>query len=72
MFKRDFHSKAESLGTQLRDAMATHLSAVQQVLDMLRDENVALESERDSNFRRRVESAVADSQDVLSRLQEVL
>ncbi|KIY02880.1 uncharacterized protein Z520_01345 [Fonsecaea multimorphosa CBS 102226] len=60
--RRQFRSRFSALAGGLQDkiqaAIATHLAAVQTDLDTLRNENVALESERHPEFRNRVEDAV--------------
>ncbi len=57
-FKTNFSELAEDLGTQVREAVSTHSLVISQTIDMLRNENVALESEADPEFRQRVADEV--------------
>jgi len=45
---------AGELQTKLEQTVNTHLAGVVSDLNTLRDDNIALESERDPEFRRRV------------------
>ncbi|OQV10816.1 hypothetical protein CLAIMM_14754 isoform 3 [Cladophialophora immunda] len=59
-FRNRFSDLARDLQDNIQEAIATHLAAIQSDLDTLKNENVALESERHPEFRRRVEEAVRD------------
>jgi hypothetical protein len=54
-FKSRFIVLAERLQCAVQTAVAKHLAVITNTLDMVRNENVALESERDPEFRSRVE-----------------
>jgi len=54
-FKSRFIVLAEKLQSDVQTAVAKHLAVITNTLDMVRSENVALESERDPEFRSRVE-----------------
>lgn len=55
---RRFKGLATELQTGIQTAVETHLAAIRQTMDIVRDENVITESERDGDFRRRVEEEV--------------
>jgi len=57
-FRNQFRDLAESLQSDVQAAVATHLLFIKNTLDIIRNENVALESERDPEFRHRVEREV--------------
>ncbi len=57
-FKNKFSILARDLESKIQEAIATHLAVVQNDLDTLRNENVAMESERHPGFRRRLEREV--------------
>jgi len=52
--------------------VASHLSVIEGTLDIIRSENVALESERDPEFRRRVETELRSARDEIRRIEEVV
>lgn len=53
-----FIGLAVELQDSLQTAVGAHLAAISETMDILRDENVIAESERDGEFRRRVELEV--------------
>lgn len=57
-FKNEFSTLAHDLETKIQEAIATRLAVVQNDLNTLRNENVAMESERHPEFRGRVEREV--------------
>ncbi|KAK8062187.1 hypothetical protein PG997_014284 [Apiospora hydei] len=57
-FKGGFAQIADKLQEDLQNTVALHLESVRGTLDMVRSENVALESERDPDFRARVQQRV--------------
>lgn len=56
--QRRFKELATELQIGILAAVETHLAAIGQTMDIVRDENVIAESERDGDFRRRVEVEV--------------
>ncbi|KAH7324284.1 hypothetical protein B0I35DRAFT_348511 [Stachybotrys elegans] len=56
--KKGFISRADSFQQTLSDVAQAHLESVRLTLNMVRDENVILESEKDPQFRDRVEAGV--------------
>jgi hypothetical protein len=70
-FKTRFSSLAENLQDNIQAAVAIHLSVITNTLDIVRNENVALESERDPAFRGRVERVVRAALQEVRRLQSV-
>ncbi len=52
--KRTFEELAAKLDADALALVEEHLSSIDSTLDMVRSENVALESERDPEFRTRV------------------
>jgi hypothetical protein len=56
----------------MQAAIATHLSVITNTLNIVRDENVALESERDLEFRGRVERGVREAVEEIRRIQGVI
>ena len=57
-FRKQFSTLACDHERKLREAINANLALVQNDIDTLRNENVALESERNPEFRRRVENEV--------------
>ncbi|KAK7959857.1 uncharacterized protein PG986_004711 [Apiospora aurea] len=57
-FKGSFAQIADKLQEDLQNTISLHLESVKSTLDMVRSENVALESERDPDFRARVQQQV--------------
>ncbi|KAM7213793.1 nuclear GTPase SLIP-GC 3, partial [Rhypophila decipiens] len=59
---RTLYSRFKELTTELENAVKTivqrHFAAIKETMDILRDENVIAESERDGKFRRLVEEEV--------------
>jgi hypothetical protein len=56
----------------MQAVIATHLSVITNTLNIVRDENVALESERDLEFRGRVERGVREAVEEIRRIQGVI
>lgn len=53
-FKQRFELHANGLQQEIGEVVSAHLDSVKGTLDLIREENVAEESERDPDFRRRV------------------
>lgn len=71
-FKSRFIVLAERLQSAVQTAVAKHLSVITNTLDMVRSENVALESERDPEFRGRVERETRTIRREVRRLKSVV
>lgn len=56
--QRRFKGLATEFQTGILTAIETHLATISQTMNIVRDENVIAESERDGDFRRRVEGEV--------------
>ncbi len=73
---RDFRIKfcvlAMVLQNDIKDTIERHFGVLRTTLNMIRSENVALESERDPGFRDRVERQVRMARFALRRIQAVL
>ena len=72
MFRNRFRTLTEELQSDIQVAVVTHLSIITNTLDIVRNENIAIESERDPEFRRRVERKVETVKREIRRIQEVI
>lgn len=70
--KSIFKALASSLEGEVQAAITKFLRAVKKAFDLVRNENVARESERDPEFRLRVEASVKTSQEQLRGLLGVV
>ncbi|KAK3381146.1 hypothetical protein B0H63DRAFT_474992 [Podospora didyma] len=71
-FRRRFITLARTLQDDMRAAVATHLDVVTGTLDMIRSDNVALESEQDPEFRVRVEEGVRMAKAEMREIQGII
>ena len=71
-FRNEFGDLATAFQAQVKAAVREHLDVVTGTLDILRSENVALESERDPEFRRRVGSELRRAREVMGRISAVV
>lgn len=53
-FRESLHLDADNLQQILSEVVSVHLEGIRGTLDLVREENVAEESERDPGFRNRV------------------
>ncbi len=67
-FKRKFEELAVQLETDALALVEEHLDTIDGTLDMVRSENVALESERDPVFRARVGDEIDDLNEAMGRV----
>lgn len=65
-FKDRFNLRADNLQQVLAETVSMHLDGVRATLDLVRQENVAEESERDPEFRSRVAVEVARVRGMMS------
>jgi len=70
-WRKKFNELVDEVQDDIAAAVATHLGVIGESLDMIRSENIALESEGNPEFRRRVEGAVRDGSAEMQRLQGV-
>ncbi|KAI0003171.1 hypothetical protein F4779DRAFT_602144 [Xylariaceae sp. FL0662B] len=71
-FRKSFGELAAEFQESVQDAARTHLDNIRATLDIVRSDNVALESETDPGFRARVEAEVMAAKDEMKRLQRSL
>lgn len=71
-FARKFSELSRDLEDKIQEAIATHIAVVQNDLDTLKNENVALESERHPEFRKQLEEAVRDIRQKMERASSVV
>jgi hypothetical protein len=71
-FKDGFKALVESLRGDIQAAISTHLSVITSTLNIIRNENVTLESERDPEFRSRVERGIRSAMYEIRRIQDVI
>lgn len=64
-FKRDFDDYVNESQDRVRGARDSHFGSIRDTFNIVRSDNIALESENDPDFRRRVEAAlVATNEDI--------
>jgi len=63
---------SQELQDDIKTAIAIHLSVIIDTLDIVRNENAAIESEKDPEFRGRVERVVRDFKEKVRSLQGVM
>lgn len=66
--RRNFEELAAELEAQALDLAEEHLNKIDSTLDMVRSDNVALESERDPEFRGRVGNEMDALQEAMDRI----
>ncbi|KAI1261517.1 hypothetical protein F5Y18DRAFT_440419 [Xylariaceae sp. FL1019] len=71
-FRRRLHTHADQLQESITEAIDEHLEDIHEMFDIVRSENVALESERDPEFRTRVDQAVQAARDELGITLRIL
>lgn len=71
-FRQRFKLLANKLQADIQAIIGTHISVIVNTLNIVRDENVALESESDQEFRQRVENGMGaikhEIQQIMSRI----
>lgn len=70
-FKGGLVTIADKLQDDLKGKIELYLENVRVTLDMVRSENVALESERDPGFRARVQASVERANGEMKRVHEL-
>ncbi|KAK2045699.1 hypothetical protein LZ31DRAFT_540968 [Colletotrichum somersetense] len=75
-YMRDFRdrlkSSADGLQEQLLEILQRHLDAFETTLNLVRDENVATESEENPELRRCLEVEIATAREELGRIEEAM
>ncbi|KAK8112584.1 hypothetical protein PG984_013110 [Apiospora sp. TS-2023a] len=71
-FKATFDDIADKLQEELRTTVYSHLESLRETLDMIRSEDVALDSTRDSEFRERVQERVKLANEEIKRVHELV
>lgn len=67
-FRNKFNVVALEFGVGLKAQIEAHLDVICGTLDILRSENVASESEQDTEFRNRVEASVAATKENMRQI----
>jgi hypothetical protein len=70
--RMSFKAIADSFQDDIQTAVAIHLAVIKNTLDIVRNNNIALESERELEFRARVERMVGVVRGEVRRIQEVV
>ncbi|KAK5988118.1 hypothetical protein PT974_12258 [Cladobotryum mycophilum] len=71
-FKKRFDDLAKDFQEELKTKIEAHMNVIKETLDIIRNENVALESEQDPGFRRRVEAGVREAREKMREIQETV
>jgi len=67
-----FKAIVDSFQDDIQTAIAEHLAVIKNTLDIVRNDNIALESEREPEFRARVERIIGVVRGEIKRIQEVI
>lgn len=70
--RSSFKAIVDSFQNDIQTAVANHLAVIEVTLDIVRNENIALESEREPEFRARVERMVGVVRGEMRRIQEAI
>lgn len=68
-FRKSFSQLAKVAQKKIDTAVSTYLASIHGTLKIILSENVALESERDPAFRRRVDEVVKESKAKIERIK---
>ncbi|GAW26459.1 putative nuclear GTPase SLIP-GC [Rosellinia necatrix] len=71
-FRKDFNEHVKNAQDRIHEAVESNLGAIQDTLDIIRSDNIALESEKDPEFRERVTAALETTKQEMERLRSVL
>jgi len=71
-WKDNFNQLADGAQSNIQTAVDVHLGVIGETLDIIRNENVALESERNPEFRRCVEEETRNATAEIKRFLAVL
>ena len=67
-----FKAIVDSFQDDIQTAVEEHLAVIKNTLDIVRNDNIALESEREPEFRARVERIIGVVRREIRRIQEVI
>lgn len=68
-FKKSFHLLANEAQVKISTAVASYLASIHGTLDIILSDNVALESEQDPAFRRRVDEDVKAGKEEIDKIK---
>ena len=68
-WKNSFNELADKMQSNIQDTVDGHMGVIGETLDMVRSENVALESESNPEFRNRVQEGMQRAHAEIERLQ---
>ncbi|KAK7418469.1 hypothetical protein QQX98_003961 [Neonectria punicea] len=68
-FKNSFHILADEVQEKISIAVASYLSSIHRTLDIILSDNVALESEQDPAFRRRVDEDAKAGKEAIDEIR---
>ncbi|KAI3335499.1 hypothetical protein F4824DRAFT_158970 [Ustulina deusta] len=71
-FKRGFNEYVENTQDRIRDAVSSHFDAIKGTFDIVRNDNVALECEKDPEFRSRVERRLAATKEEMEKVYDTI
>ncbi|KAK0707804.1 hypothetical protein B0H67DRAFT_647946 [Lasiosphaeris hirsuta] len=71
-FKVQLQSLTSELHTEIMAAMEAHLGDIKKSLDLVRDENIALESEKDPAFGKRLAEETGQVKEAMKRVKEAM
>ncbi|KAI0975511.1 hypothetical protein F4678DRAFT_417505 [Xylaria arbuscula] len=71
-FKTDFNGYVEDTDDCIQDVVSSHFDAIKDTFDIIRNDNAALECEKDPEFRGRVERRVAATREEMKEVYDVI
>ncbi|KAI1423392.1 hypothetical protein F5Y12DRAFT_757515 [Xylaria sp. FL1777] len=71
-FKRDFNEYVDNTEERIQGVVSSHFDAIQGTFDIVRSDNVALESEMDPGFRRRVQAQLAATKEEMKEVCDTI
>jgi hypothetical protein len=71
-FRKTFSRLADVVQESTNEATSSFLENANSTLDIILSDNVALESEQDPEFRRRVEESVREGDEEIERIKSVI
>ncbi|KAI1307550.1 hypothetical protein F5Y03DRAFT_405608 [Xylaria venustula] len=71
-FKTDFNGYVEDTEERIEEAVSSHVEAITDTFDIIRNDNAALECERDPEFRGRVERRVAATREEMKEVYDAI
>ncbi|KAI0803895.1 hypothetical protein GGR55DRAFT_699812 [Xylaria sp. FL0064] len=71
-FKRDFNEYVGNTQERMQEVARSHFDAIRDTFDIVRSDNVALECERDPEFRRRVEERLRATKEEMRQICDAI